>query len=175
MCTFVFNVEIINIIILERSNYVTIYNRWEMNCQFLSPFVCSSRNHLLHFWVVQSLPRPASLSLWGKQAPQTVNAMLSFWASLFLTILIMSMTMTMAMIIIAQCVHWTVFFPFDRARWDISSNLKTVILLNIYLSQRARSKGTMRKLDFREPQTLNLWFSLKYSPVATTGQWNIPP
>ena len=102
MCTFVFNVEIINIIILERSNYVTIYNRWEMNCQFLSPFVCSSRNHLLHFWVVQSLPRPASLSLWGKQAPQTENAMLSFWASLFLTMLIMSMMMMMAMIIIVD-------------------------------------------------------------------------
>ena len=57
---------------------------------------------------------------------------------------------------IAQCVHWTVFFPFDRARWDTLSNLETVILLNIYLSQRTRSKGTMRKLDFREPQTLNL-------------------
>ena len=56
----------------------------------------------------------------------------------------------------AQCVHCTVFFPFDRARWDISSNLKTVILLNIYLSQRARSKGILRKVDFREPQTLNL-------------------
>ena len=68
----------------------------------------------------------------------------------------------------AQCVHWTVFFPFDRARWDTLSNLETVILLNIYLSQRTRSKGTMRKLDFREPQTLNLWFSLKYSPVVTT-------
>ena len=69
---------------------------------------------------------------------------------------------------IAQCVHWTVFFPFDRERWDTLSNLETVILLNIYLSQRTRSKGTMRKLDFREPQTLNLWFSLKYSPVVTT-------
>ena len=68
----------------------------------------------------------------------------------------------------AQCAHCTVFFPFDRARWDISSNLKTVILLNIYLSQRARSKGILRKVDFREPQTLNLWFSLKYSPVVTT-------
>ena len=56
----------------------------------------------------------------------------------------------------AQCVHWTVFFPFDRERLDTLSNLKTVILLNIYLSQRSRSKGTMRKLDFREPQTLNL-------------------
>ena len=56
----------------------------------------------------------------------------------------------------AQCVHWTVFFPFDRERWDTLSNLETVILLNIYLSQRSRSKGTMRKLDFREPQTLNL-------------------
>ena len=56
----------------------------------------------------------------------------------------------------AQCVHCTVFFPFDRARWDTLSNLETVILLNIYLSQRTRSKGTMRKLDFREPQTLNL-------------------
>ena len=62
-----------------------------------------------------------------------------------------------------------VFFPFDRARWDTLSNLETVILLNIYLSQRTRSKGTMRKLDFREPQTLNLWFSLKYSPVVTTN------
>ena len=29
----------------------------------------------------------------------------------------------------AQCVHWTVFFPFDRVRWDTLSNLKTVILL----------------------------------------------
>ena len=56
----------------------------------------------------------------------------------------------------AQCVHWTVFFPFDRARWDLSSNLKPVMLLNIYLSQRTRSKGTLRKVDFREPQTLNL-------------------
>ena len=56
----------------------------------------------------------------------------------------------------AQCVHWTVFFPFDRERLDTLSNLETVILLNIYLSQRTRSKGTMRKLDFREPQTLNL-------------------
>ena len=34
----------------------------------------------------------------------------------------------------AQCVHCTVFFPFDRARWDTLSNLETVILLNIYLS-----------------------------------------
>ena len=56
----------------------------------------------------------------------------------------------------AQCVHCTVFFPFDRTRWDLSSNLKSVMLLNIYLSQRTRSKGTMRKLDFRESQTLNL-------------------
>ena len=48
------------------------------------------------------------------------------------------------------------FFPFDRERWDTLSNLETVILLNIYLSQRSWSKGTMRKLDFREPQTLNL-------------------
>ena len=56
----------------------------------------------------------------------------------------------------AQCVHCTVFFPLDRARWDTLSNLETVILLNIYLSQRTRSRGTMRKLDFREPQTLNL-------------------
>ena len=70
---------------------------------------------------------------------------------------------------IAQCVHCTVFFPFDRARWDLSSNLKPVMLLNIYLSQRTRSKGTLRKVDFREPQTLNLWFSLKYSPVVTTN------
>ena len=56
----------------------------------------------------------------------------------------------------AQCVHCTVFFPLDRARWDLSSNLKSVMLLNIYLSQRIRSKGTLRKVDFREPQTLNL-------------------
>ena len=68
----------------------------------------------------------------------------------------------------AQCVHCTVFFPFDRVRWDTLSNLVTVVLLNIYLSQRARSKGTLRKLDFRESQTLNLWISLKYSPVVTT-------
>ena len=69
-----------------------------------------------------------------------------------------------------QCTMCTLdsFFPFDRERWDTLSNLETVILLNIYLSQRSRSKGTMRKLDFREPQTLNLWFSLKYSPVVTT-------
>ena len=69
----------------------------------------------------------------------------------------------------AQYVHWTVVFPFDRARWDLSSNLKPVMLLNIYLSQCTRSKGTLRKVDFREPQTLNLWFSLKYSPVVTTN------
>ena len=49
----------------------------------------------------------------------------------------------------AQCVHWTVFPPLDQAQWDILSNLTTVILLNIYLSQRARSRGTLRKLDFR--------------------------
>ena len=56
----------------------------------------------------------------------------------------------------AQCVHCTVFFPFDRVRWDTLSNLVTFVLLNIYLSQRARSKGTLRKLDFRESQTLKL-------------------
>ena len=47
-------------------------------------------------------------------------------------------------------------FPFDRERWDTLSNLVTVVLLNIYLSQRSRSKGTLRKLDFRESQILNL-------------------
>ena len=56
----------------------------------------------------------------------------------------------------AQCVHCTVFFPFDRERWDTFSNLETVMLSNIYLSQRSRSKGTLRKLDFCESQTLNL-------------------
>ena len=78
-------------------------------------------------------------------------------------------TIVIIVVWIAQCVHCTVFFPFDRARWDLSSNLKPVMLLNIYLSQRTRSKGTLRKVDFREPQTLNLWFSLKYSPVVTTN------
>ena len=55
-----------------------------------------------------------------------------------------------------QCEHCTVFFPLDRAQWDVSSNLTTVILLNIYLSQHAQLRGTLRKLDFSEPQTLNL-------------------
>ena len=56
---------------------------------------------------------------------------------------------------VVTAVH-NVFFPLDRAQWDISSNLTTVILLNIYLYQRARSRGTLKKFDFRESQTLNL-------------------
>ena len=48
------------------------------------------------------------------------------------------------------------FSPLDRAQWDVSSNLTTIILLNIYLSQRARSRGTLRKFHFSEFQTL-IW------------------
>ena len=58
--------------------------------------------------------------------------------------------------------HCTIghFFPFNQARCDIPYNFTTVIQFNIYLSQLARSKGRLRKLDFRESQILNLLFSL---------------
>ena len=48
------------------------------------------------------------------------------------------------------------FSPLDRAQWGVSSNLTTIILLNIYLSQRARSRGTLRKFHFSEFHTL-IW------------------
>ena len=85
------------------------------------------------------------------------------------------MTKVMHMQYTAQCVHCTVSFPRDRTRWDMTSHFHIVISFNIFLSQLVRLRGKHFYECFRELQTLNLRFSLNYTPVATTGFWRFMP
>ena len=77
-------------------------------------------------------------------------------------------------IITAQCALCTVSFPRNRTRWDMTSHFTIVISLNIFFSQLVRLRGKHSFEGFCELQTLNLWFSLNYTPVSTTEQQYIP-
>ena len=78
---------------------------------------------------------------------------------------------------IAQCVHWAVFSPLDRAKSDISSYLKTVIAFNIYLI--FYSPGALRgnasthcALVFRTATTVGMFLalgSLTFLPLTASN------
>ena len=55
------------------------------------------------------------------------------------------------------------------------SHFTIVISFNIFLSQLVRLRGKHFYERFRELQTLNLKFSLNYTPVVTTGFWRFLP
>ena len=75
----------------------------------------------------------------------------------------------------AQCAVCTVSFPRNRTRWDMTSHLTIVISFNIYFPQLVRLRGKHFYERFFELQTLNLWFSLNYTPVSTTEFWRFMP
>ena len=75
----------------------------------------------------------------------------------------------------AQCAHCTVSFPRNRTRWDMTSHSTIVISFNIFFPQLVRLRGKHFYESFCELQTLNLWFSLNYTPVSTTEFWRFMP
>ena len=75
----------------------------------------------------------------------------------------------------AQCAVCTVSFPRNRTRWDMTSHSTIVISFNIFFSQLVRLRGKHSYERFCELQTLNLWFSLNYTPVSTTEFWRFMP
>ena len=76
---------------------------------------------------------------------------------------------------IAQCAVCTVYFPRNRTSWDMTSHLTIVISFNIFFPQLVRLRGKHFYESFCELQTLNLWFSLNYTPVSTTEFWRFMP
>ena len=75
----------------------------------------------------------------------------------------------------AQCAVCTVSFPRNRTRWDMTSHSTIVISFNIFFPQLVRLRGKHFYERFCELQTLNLWFSLNYTPVSTTEFWRFMP
>ena len=75
----------------------------------------------------------------------------------------------------AQCAVCTVSFPRNRTRWDMTSHSTIVISFNIFFPQLVRLRGKHFYEHFCDLQTLNLWFSLNYTPVSTTEFWRFMP
>ena len=93
------------------------------------------------FWVVILTNVAAILFIHGMQFAAWKEVNNDVWMQYIATAVCYSMpicqsrtTLPIQPHCIAQCVHWAVFFPPDRASSGIFSNLKTVIPFNIYLS-----------------------------------------